>query len=222
MRRRIATADAHVQLLAAVAVSLALICIAYCRHDRRPDRQAQAAPPPAPPKWWQRPTPTPTPTPSPTATTPPAPTTPYSPLHVTIAAVGIDASVQPVGTTPDGQMEIPPDPMVVGWWQGSALARSRGGQHGAGRTCFQHRLGPGSLRETEAGHGWHHRRHHRPGRFPTPYTVTSVESIHKTQFPASRVFSSSGPHQLVLATCADYDQVTSHWEDNLLVFASPA
>ena len=102
VHRRMARADAHLQLLAAAGLALALVCAAYGATVIG-RLEAQAAPPPEPEPLVEAAPPSPAPTPTPTATAPALATIPFTPMQISIAAVGIEAAVQPVGTSPDDE-----------------------------------------------------------------------------------------------------------------------
>lgn len=205
----------HLWLLAGAACALFLVLGAAIFGAGSP--AATIAAPPAP-----EPTPSATPSPSPTPTPTPTPMVAFRPAQVVMPALGIAAPVAPVGTASDGQMEIPADPSVIGWWSGGSLIGAPQGNTVLAGHVFNTGWGPGIFARLEAA---------KPGdevavlssdRQIARYVVTAVERPPKTEFPAQRVFAASGAHQIVLATCGNYNEATKHYQDNILVFASPA
>jgi hypothetical protein len=72
-----------------------------------------------------------------------------------MSAVGIDAAIRPVGVAADGQMQLPPDPRVLGWYRfGAAPERADPRFRRPGRAPGLPRYGLGPLvrlREVETG-----------------------------------------------------------------------
>ncbi len=209
--------DDHVLagILAGAAFAFALLGIGAAVLPPAPEApvQVQAAPtPPAQPVAAVAPAPAPPPT---------AAVDAFRPTRVNIGSIGITADVEPVGTQPDGQMEIPPDPMVVGWWEGSMLAGEAEGNTVLAGHVFNTGYGPGVFAELQSVSVGDNVDVVSGDGLMKTYRVTSVERVSKLDFPADVIFARTGAHQLVLATCADYDPDTRHYEDNLFVYASP-
>ena len=111
-----------------------------------------------------------------TPTAPRATRSAARPERLEIASVGIDVTVKPVGVSPDGQMALPPNPEVLGWYR---FGPSPGGGTGSAVVAGhldskRYGLGPlVGLREVDAGDpsrrhtiGRHAKELHR-GRGPT-------------------------------------------------------
>jgi len=168
----------------------------------------EAAPPPA-----SSPT-APTPT---TVVLPP----PLRPPAV-VAAGGQTAAVVPVGVLPDGELQLPDDPTLVGWWASSGMVGAPNGsivlaghvdshRYGLGTFAVLRTMRPGDVVQLFAEDGVEHR-----------YVVSSVEQTPKAALPVD-VLTSTGPPQLVLITCGgEFDDATRHYADNLIVVATAA
>jgi len=68
------------------------------------------------------------PTPPQTAATDPisSPAQPFSPAHLSIPSIKLAATIQPVGTDPDGKMSVPTIQNAVGWYKDGTLPGDEG------------------------------------------------------------------------------------------------
>jgi len=141
----------------------------------------------------------------------PAVPTPSRPDHLRMA--WIDAPVVPLHLS--GSTLLPPaDPTVLGWW-----GRKAGAQHGVtllvGHTVH---TGGGDLDDLE---------NVRVGTVATvdghDYRVTSNKVMSKEALAhrAAHLFGQSGEHRLVVVTCEGYDPATGHYDDNVVLTATP-
>lgn len=177
---------------------------------------------PAPPTSEASP-PTP-PTSEPAAPAPPpAPPDPVSladPGSLSLPTLGVDAPVVPVGTTDDGQMQVPRDVRTVGWYRfgpppgapnGSAVLTGHVDDidQGAGAFARIGDLQPGdplAVVDTD-------------GR-TLSYTVLAREQWPKSQVPLDRLFDRSGEPRLVLITCGGaFDDSVLGYDDNIAITA---
>ena len=151
--------------------------------------------------------------------TPPAPRQVDAPVSVEMPAVGIDADVLAVGTAEDGQMELPEDPNVVGWYRYGPTAGAGAGSIVLAAHVDSRRYGIGQLaRLTEAAIG--DEIEVRTSGDVHTYIVTDVQVIPKAELPTAEVFSRDGAERLLLITCAgDFDG--AHYLDNAIVTARP-
>lgn len=134
--------------------------------------------------------------------------------------LGVDAPVLPVEVRKDGELEVPDDPRLLGWWRQGAHPGGSGGVLIAGHVDSSDR-GPGAL---------FHLARTRPGQTlivdtnlgPHRYTVTGVRRYDKAELPTS-LFSSTGPGRLTLITCGgEFNTITRQYADNVVVTADPA
>jgi len=151
--------------------------------------------------------------------TPPAPRQVDAPVSVEMPAVGIDADVLAVGTAEDGQMELPEDPNVVGWYRFGPTAGAGAGSIVLAAHVDSRRYGIGQLaRLTEAEIG--DEIEVRTSGDVHTYVVTDVQVIPKAELPTAEVFSRDSDERLLLITCAgDFDG--AHYLDNAIVTARP-
>lgn len=49
-------------------------------------------------------------------------TAPFVPTRLRISTLQMDAAIAEVGLLPDGKLDVPVDPLVIGWWGGGAHA----------------------------------------------------------------------------------------------------
>ncbi len=177
------------------------------------------------------PTPVSTPIPAPTAeisvpvqgseVTPPVESSP--PVRIQVPSVQIDISIQPVGVGDDGEMAIPKDITIGGWYQYGSSPGSPVGSTviTAHVDAFDQGLGPFAyLKEMPAdaevivttADGVDHR-----------YVVASVQNVEKKQLPLDQVFDRAGAPRLVLITCGgQFDQNVLNYSDNVIAIANPA
>ena len=173
---------------------------------------AQATQPPAPPIEPPTDTPTPTETPSP-------PRRIARPLRVIIPAIKVDARIDPVGLNADSSMEVP-EFGKAGWYTNGP----RPGQPGpavvvAHVDSYQ---GPDvffRLRELKRGDRIIIRR--ADGSLGS-WRVTSSEQTPKDELPTERIWNATTRPVLRLVTCGgNFDEVTRHYLDNVIVYADP-
>jgi len=138
-------------------------------------------------------------------------------------SIGLDARVRPVGVATDGQMKLPSDPRVLGWYE---FGPAPGGEEGGSVVVAGHldsdRFGLGPLVRL---------RDIRPGDTvrvrlsdgtAAAYTVRGIERFDRAGLP-ERVFSREGPERLRIVTCGgEYDAEAGGYQQNLVVSAVPA
>jgi hypothetical protein len=148
---------------------------------------------------------------------------PAAPVRVALPALGVDASIVPVGVEADGQLEIPKDVSTVGWYRfgpapgaaaGSAVLTGHVDDVNQGVGVFGRigDLGPGDAVTVtdEAGTARN-------------YTVLSREEWNKSEVPLDRLFDRAGEPRLVLITCGGtFDDSTLGYDDNIAITAVPA
>lgn len=167
--------------------------------------------------------------PLPTRSTPqilgqsPAPSAATSPVLTTAMTLTIadrgEVRVIPVGVTKAGAVRVPRDVNVLGWYRFSSPAGSE-----TGRTVIVgHRDGRGQ------GAGFFHalpqvglgtRITITVGEQIVNYRVIGRTSIDRDRLPEA-LFRRSGPHQLVLISCAGAYVEGRGYEQNVIVIAEP-
>lgn len=142
------------------------------------------------------------------------------PVSLSLPALGVDATVVPVGVTGNGEMEVPRDVGTVGWYRfgpapgspaGSAVITGHVDDVNQGPGAFA-RLGdlqPGDpLSVVDAD-----------GR-TLSYTVLAREQWPKSQVPLDRLFDRGGEPRLVLITCGGaFDETVLGYDDNIAITA---
>jgi len=122
----------------------------------------------------------------------------------------------------DGVLQVPADPLKVGWWIGSAPAGSSTGttvidghidSAAAGLGVFAHLtdLEDGDLVVVDLASG-----------ATVTYQVQARRTYRKTDGLPAEIFDSAGPARLVLITCGgQFDTDRKSYDDNVIVFANP-
>jgi hypothetical protein len=138
-----------------------------------------------------------------------------------IASVDIDMTVRPVGVSSDGQMALPPDPEVLGWYRfGPSPGVGTGSAVLAGHLdSKRYGLGPlVGLRQVDAGDAVGVTRADGTRR---GYIVVEVRRYAKQALPEA-LFARNGPERLQIITCGgDYLPDRGGYQDNLVVTAAP-
>ncbi|MGA4957470.1 class F sortase [Streptomyces lavendulocolor] len=143
------------------------------------------------------------------------------PSRVLVPDIGLDAPVRPVGVTGSGEVAVPADPDVAGWYRfGPAPGSDRGSavlvghvddDTGAlGEFAALYEVRPGDRVEVR-----------RTGSPPADYRVVSRVTVPKDDLPAS-VFRRTDAPVLTLVTCAPpFDPERGGYLSNLVVTAEP-
>jgi hypothetical protein len=145
---------------------------------------------------------------------------PSMPVRVSISSIGVRADVVEVGRAADGSIAPPvEDPATtVGWFglgptpgePGIAVLLGHVDTHDRAAVFSRlHELGAGKVVEVT-----------RKDRRVATFTVDSVETFPKTNFPADRVLVHDDVPRLVLVTCGGpWMGGTTGYADNVIVFA---
>jgi hypothetical protein len=143
------------------------------------------------------------------------------PVRVRVPALGLDATVRPVGVAADRQMRLPVDPRVLGWYRFGPAPGDGGSvvlaghvdsrRYGVGPLASLQTIDVGELVEVVTGSGE-----------VRPYRVDSIERFDRQALPAA-VFARTGPERLRLVTCTGpYLPDAGGYQQNLVVTAVPA
>lgn len=222
---------------ALIVIGGALIALSMMRPTSEPQAAPATSPPPATAPARRSPSVSTTITTSTTSTTSTTmaamtvPTTSVSPsttmsvgvppASVTFPATGATAPVRPVGVLSSGELQLPDNPTVVGWWAGGAAVGSDAGsiviaghvdsrRYGVGTFATLHQLMPGDIVDLsdELGRVQH-------------FAVTERRQSPKTALDAE-LFATDGPVRLVLLTCGgEFDEDHRSYADNVIVIATP-
>jgi Sortase domain len=148
-----------------------------------------------------------------------APTPTPIPTAMSVPAIGVSATIQPVGVEPGtNAIEVPPLDRV-GWYEYAARPGAAGSSvllghvDGSGREGVFFRLGslgPGSPVQVRFADG-----------SLRGFHVIGRAEYQKSALPAE-YFSKAGPSRLVLITCGGaFDASTRHYRDNVVIVAVP-
>jgi hypothetical protein len=144
------------------------------------------------------------------------------PVRVQVPDAGIDVSVTPVGVKADGQMEIPENVDIAGWYRygpdpaspvGSTViaAHVDSLEFGLGQFVKLKGLPAGTRIIVSTADGKTHN-----------YLIDSVQNVLKEQLPVGQIFDREGPPRLALITCGgQFDYTSRTYSDNVIVMASP-
>lgn len=145
------------------------------------------------------------------------------PVRVEVPEAGIDVEVEPVGVVDSGEMQLPADTEVAGWYEYGPVPSSPAGTtilaahvdsltYGLGPFSKLKDLGAGAAVLVTTSDGAIHR-----------YTIATIDRVAKTDISLNAVFDRVGTPQLVMITCGGrFDHKTRHYLDNVLVTAMPA
>jgi hypothetical protein len=148
-----------------------------------------------------------------------------APNRIEIPKLRANAPIVDVGTTPDGEMEIPTDPAKVGWWQygakpgageGTAILAGHINFHGVtGSMAEIGKLDPGDEVDVYG-------KQNVDQQHLVRFAVTGVRTYHKTALPYRELFDQHSIGRIVIVTCGGpFDASTGNYLDNIVVFAVP-
>jgi sortase (surface protein transpeptidase) len=140
-----------------------------------------------------------------------------TPVHVRIAAIGVDSGLMDLGLRDDGSLEVPPSGFPAGWYTGGPTPGELGPAIIAGHIDWKgpgvfynlHNLKPGDQVTVTRADG------SKPA-----FRITRVAQFPKDQFPTKLVYGNIDHAGLRLITCGgSFNSQTGHYEDNIVVFA---
>lgn len=146
------------------------------------------------------------------------------PERIRIPRLGVDAPITPVLATPEGVLDVPADPKMLGWWaEGAAPGAGRGTSVLAGHVNSASQ-GPGALVEL---------RELRPGDEvfivgvgggpELRFVVDALRQFPKAELPAADVFNQSVEGRVAIVSCGgQLNERTGHYPDNIIVYAALA
>jgi hypothetical protein len=147
-----------------------------------------------------------------------------SPNRIVIPAIHASAPVQNMGELPNRELDIPLNPLVVGWWDGGAhpgapvgSAVIAGHINYAGVTGAMAHIGyldPGNKIYVSG---------QLDDKAKTlEFSVTGVRTYRKVALPFAQIFSQTVAGRLVVVTCGGpFDEQTGNYLDNIVVYAVP-
>lgn len=152
----------------------------------------------------------------------PTPAASVAPVSLAIPSLAIDMPVTDVGVADTGQMELPTDPAIAGWYRYGADATSTSGRIliAAHVDAIDYPIGPlARLRDVPAGETVRVTAADGTSR---EFVVESLTSYEKAALPTAELFERGGPSALVIVTCGGpFDSRTGHYRDNVVAVAVP-
>ena len=149
-----------------------------------------------------------------------------APNRIAIPALKAQAPIVDVGTTPDGELDVPVNPRTVGWWSpGAKPGAAKGTAILAGHINYAGVTGTfadiGHLRPGDEIDVYG--KQNAGGKAMIKFRVTGVRTYHKTRLPYRQLFDQNGIGRMVLVTCGGpFDASTGNYLDNIVAFAVPA
>jgi len=144
------------------------------------------------------------------------------PRELRVDSVGISMPIAATGVAQDGQMELPEDPQVIGWYQFGASPGDRRGSTVLGGHVDSVSGGVGPLARLASVEVGDTVTVTDSDGQPVRYRVDTVQRITKAALPVDTLFRPNGPHQLAVVTCGgQYIPEAGGYEDNIVVIATP-
>jgi hypothetical protein len=215
--------------MTALIGSALVACLTACLVACTPSGAGESRPSPT----ASSPAPTPstqsdTPAPTPSAQVPVAPAqlpgTPavVEPTRLRVDAIAVDMPVTGVGVEPNGQMQLPTDPAIAGWYRFGPDAAATAGHIviAAHVDAVDYPIGPlARLREVTPGTSV---TIGAPDGSARAFVVESLKYYEKASLPTSDLFARDGAPALVIITCGGpFDSTTGHYRDNVVAIARP-
>jgi sortase (surface protein transpeptidase) len=148
-----------------------------------------------------------------------------SPNRIEIPKINAEAPIVPVGTTPDGELDVPLNPKTVGWWQyGAKPGATKGTAILAGHINYKGVTGAmaaiGKLNPGDAVYVFG--KQNADAQHEVRFRVTGVRTYHKSHLPYKQLFDQNSVGRIVIVTCGGpFDASTGNYLDNIVVFAVP-
>ena len=141
------------------------------------------------------------------------------PVAVTIPAIAVRTSLERLGRTPQGTLQVPASTTVAGWYTGSPRPGEIGSSVIAGH--IDSTQGPGvffRLRLLRPGDLVYVR---RSDRTLVVFRVYAERMYPKSSFPTERVYGPTPDAELRLISCSGaFDQATGSYLGNVVVYAT--
>jgi hypothetical protein len=149
------------------------------------------------------------------------PSTPLTPVRLSIEPGGLAAEIVPVGVDSTGEaMALPPEASVVAWYRFGPSPGGTGSAVIAGHVDFGGRPGAffhlglidvGAIVTIEFADG-----------SARAFTITARRTYAKADLPVAELFRADGPPGVVLVTCGGpFDRGLRSYQDNVVLYAMP-
>ena len=148
-----------------------------------------------------------------------------SPYMIEIPKLDAKAPIVKVGTLPGGELQIPLDPKIVGWWQYGAKPGARKGTailaghiNYAGVEGALSRIGTLNPGDTVYIDGLN-----AGAKKRVRFSITGVRTYVKTSLPYKEIFDQNSVGRVAIVTCGGpFDSTTGNYLDNIVAYAVPA
>ncbi len=147
------------------------------------------------------------------------------PNMIEIPRLSAKASVVNVNTLATGELDVPLNPKVVGWWDGGARPGAPTGTAildghinyagVEGVLSKINTLNPGDVVFVDGTYDGQ--------QTQVKFTITGVQTYSKTALPYAQIFDQKVAGRLAIVTCGGpFDAKTHNYLDNIVAFAVPA
>jgi hypothetical protein len=148
-----------------------------------------------------------------------------SPNAIEIPKLGAKAPIIDVNTVPGGELDVPVNPKVVGWWDAGAKPGARKGTailaghiNYAGVDGVLAKIGSLNPGDTVYIDGLNKGKNTR-----LKFSITGVRTYNKKVLPYKEIFDQKSVGRLAIVTCGgSFDAQTGNYLDNIVAFAVPA
>jgi sortase family protein len=154
-----------------------------------------------------------------------APAAFVSPNRIEIPRLGATAPIVDVGVLGGGELDVPLNPKVVGWWKdGARPGAAKGTAILDGHINYAGVEGTlatiGTLDPGDRVYIYGLSATKKPIRLT--FTITGVRTYNKHNLPYQQVFDQTSTSRLALVTCGGpFDASSGNYEDNIVAFAVP-
>ncbi|MFJ6198600.1 class F sortase [Micromonospora sp. NPDC092111] len=152
----------------------------------------------------------------------PAPLPRSAPTTITIPRIGVAAEIMPLGTNPDGTVQVPPldQAQRAGWYEPGTSPGETGNAVVVGHVDSA-KLGPAVFFQLGALKPGDTIGVSRADGSTATFTVDEVRSYPKTAFPTELVYGPNDRPGLRVVTCGgQFDQAAGSYRDNVIVLAT--
>ncbi len=148
-----------------------------------------------------------------------------SPIRIEIPRLGAVAPIVDVSTLAGGELDVPPNPQVVGWWKYGAKPGAAKGTaildghiNYAGVDGVLSRIATLNPGDAVYIYGLNNGKNTR-----LPFKITGVRTYSKQALPYQEIFDQKSVGRVAIVTCGGpFDASTGNYRDNIVAFAVPA
>jgi len=139
------------------------------------------------------------------------------PERLVIASIGVDTPLMDLGFTADGELEVPPDGTIAGWFTGAPTPGESGAAVIAGHVDW---IGPAVFHDLVSVAVGDSIEVTRADGSVATFDVMAVGQYPKDEFPTTAVYGNLPYAGLRVITCGGvFNDATGHYLDNVVVYA---